>query len=287
VKGGPTQRGFLSIVALLLMVVLVTMAVALAYMVGGSALTAAARSASMQALFLAESGLEYEQLRWARNLNWYRSASDPNPAAPAAQALGSGSFTASATLPATMLRTQLSAAGTTINAYTTDRFPASGILQIDDDLASGGELVRYTGIAGASFTGLARAQGVGSVTSVAGAHARSSIVYPVTILRTPMPASCAPLASIQVDAHGKFLGAGVLDIEGEEVAYGGSSTSGATMTLTGITRCLGAVTSVAHAVGQPVTPLLQGGDSGSYQVEAAATGTAGGTVRYARRAIVR
>lgn len=284
---GRVQAGFLTIVALLLMIVLVSMAIALGYLVAGGAFATANRVGAMQALFLAESGLEAEQRRWAQNLNWYRSASDPNPVAPVAQALGNGTFTVSANLPATLLRAQLSAAGNTINAYTTNRFPASGILQIDDDLASGGELVRYTGIAGNTFTGVTRGQSVGTVTSVASAHQRSSAVYPVTILRTAMAASCAPLASIQVDAHGKFLGAGTLDIEGEEIGYGGSSTTGGTTTLTGITRCLGAVASVSHAIGQPVTPVLQGGDSASYQVELAATGATASSTRYARRTIVR
>jgi len=168
------QAGFLTIVALLLMVVLVSMAIALAYLVASSALASGSRVGSMRALFLAESGLEYEQRRWAQNLNWYRSASDPNPAAPAAQGIGNGTFTVSTSLPATLLRAQLSAAGTTINAYTTNRFPASGILQIDDDLTSGGELVRYTGIAGNTFTGVTRAQSVGTVTSLAAAHQRNS-----------------------------------------------------------------------------------------------------------------
>lgn len=284
---GRVQAGFLTIVALLLMIVLVSMAIALGYLVAGGAFATANRVGAMQALFLAESGLEAEQRRWAQNLNWYRSASDPNPVAPVAQALGNGTFTVSANLPATLLRAQLSAAGNTINAYTTNRFPASGILQIDDDLASGGELVRYTGIAGNTFTGVTRGQSVGTVTSIASAHQRSSAVYPVTILRTAMAASCAPLASIQVDAHGKFLGAGTLDIEGEEIGYGGSSTTGGTTTLTGITRCLGAVASVSHAIGQPVTPVLQGGDSASYQVELAATGATASSTRYARRTIVR
>jgi hypothetical protein len=281
------QAGFLSIVALLLMIVLVSMAIALGYLVAGGALATASRAGAMQALFLAESGLEVEQRRWAQNLNWYRSASDPNPAAPATQALGSGTFTVSTSLPATLLRVRLTAAGNTIVAYTTNRFPTSGILQIDDDLASGGELVRYTGIAGNTFTGVTRAQSVGTVTSLASAHQRSSVVYPVTILRTAMAANCTPLASIQVDAHGKFLGAGTLDIEGEEVAYGGSSTSGGITTLTGIRRCQGSVASVAHAIGQPVTPVLQGGDSASYQVELAASGTSGAATRHARRTIAR
>jgi hypothetical protein len=33
-----------------------------------------AQARSVQAFYLAESGLEVEQRRWAQNLNWYRSA---------------------------------------------------------------------------------------------------------------------------------------------------------------------------------------------------------------------
>jgi hypothetical protein len=287
VTGRRSQAGFLTLVALIVMVVLVSLAIALGYMLANSTFASGSHAGSMQALFLAESGLEYEQRRWGQNLNWYRSGNDPNPSAPAAQALGNGTFTVSSNLAATMLKSRLTAAGGTINAYTTERFPASGILQIDDDLASGGELVRYTGIAGTTFTGVTRAQSVGTVTSVAAAHSRSTVVYPVTILRTALAANCNPLASIQVDAHGKFLSAGTLDIEGEEISYGGSSTSGGTMTLTGIVRCLGSVASVSHAVGQPVTPVLASGESASYQVEMISTGVTGNNTRYVRRTIER
>ena len=102
-----------------------------------------------------------------------------------------------------------------------------------------------------------------------------------------MAANCAPIASIQVDANSKFLSAGTLDIEGEEIGYAGSSTTGGTMTLTGITRCLGLVTLVSHALGQPVTPVNVGGDSASYEVESVSVGTQGGNIRYARRTIQR
>lgn len=281
------QGGFLMMVVLVLVVVLVFLAIAMGYLLGNSTLASASHVGAMQALFLADSGLEYEQNRWAKNLDWYRTTVDPDPTAPVAQSVGGGTFIASANLPATLVKTQLVAGGTTLNVYTTLRFPASGILQLGEDLASDGELVRYGGIAGASFTGLARAQSVGTVTSLASAHPRSSAVYPVTILRTTLPASCAPLVSMQVDAHGKFLSAGTLDIEGEEIGYTGSSTVGGTMTLTGITRCLGTVTAVGHAIGQPVMPVRASGDSGRYQVELISTGTMGVNVRYARRTIQR
>ncbi len=281
------QTGFLSLVALVLIVVIAALAIAMGYLIANSTLAAGSHLGSMHAFFIAESGLEYEQRRWAQNLNWYRSATDPDPPAPVTLGIGSGTFTVSSTLPATMLRTRLTVGGGTINAYTTNRFPASGILQVGDDITGGGEFVSYAGVAGNSFTGLARAQSVGTVNSVASAHPRSTNVYPVTILRTAMAANCTPLASIDVDAHSKFLGAGTLDIEGEEIGYTASSVTGLTMTLTGITRCLGAVAAVAHAAGQPVTPVLVGGDSANAQVEIASTGTAGPNVRYARRTVQR
>ncbi len=281
------QGGFLMMAVLVLVVVLVFLAIAMGHLLANSTLAASSHVGAMQALFLADSGLEYERNRWAKNLDWYRTTVDPDPTAPVAQSVGGGTFVASTSLPATLVRTQLVTGGTTLNVYATSRFPASGILQLGEDLASDGEFVRYGAIAGASFTGLTRAQSVGTVTSLASTHPRSSAVYPVTILRTTLPASCAALASLQVDAHGKFLSAGTLDIEGEEIGYTGSSTTGGTMTLTGITRCLGTVSAVGHAIGQPVTPVRESGDSARTQVEITSTGTMGLNVRYARRTIQR
>ena len=281
------EAGYLMVVLIGLLVVVASLASVLSYLNAVNATSGSGRLGAMQAFFFAESGLEFEQRRWAQNLNWYRSTTDPNPPVAAAQAFGAGTFAVNSSLPATLVKTRLLAADTTLNVYTTGRFPASGILQIEEDLTSAGEFVRYTGIAGNTFTGLTRAQAVGTVSNVAGIHARGDSVYPVTILRTAMAANCTALASIQVDANSKFLSAGTLDIEGEEIGYAGSSTTGGTTTLTGITRCLGLVTLVSHALGQPVTPVNVGGDTASYEVESVSVGTQGGNIRYARRTIQR
>ncbi len=286
---GP-QQGFLAIVLLMLIVVIAALAVTFAAMLSSNTLSSGSHFGSMLALFEADSGLEYEQRRWAQNLSWYRSATDPNPSAAGAQTLATGTFTVYGNLPATLMKSGMSAAATTINAYTTDRFPSAGILQIENDLISGAEFVRYTGVSGATFTGVTRAQTVGTVTFVASAHSRSDPVFPVTILRSALLANCVALASILVDANSKFLSAGTLDIEGEEIGYASSSTTGTTTTLSGITRCLDTVTPVtpaAHAIGQPVTPVLTNGDSAKYQVEMISTGVQGGNIRYARRTIQR
>ena len=284
------QRGFLMIVVLIMIVVLVFLAIAVGYQLANSTLASGSHVGSMQALFQAESGLEFEQRRWAQNLEWYRSATDPNPSAAAPQTLGSGTFTVSSNLPATMLDRGLAAAAATINVYTTSRFPSSGILQIDDDLTLGAEFVRYTGVTGTAFTGVTRGQTVGSVASLGSTHLRSDKVYPVTILRTALLANCTSLPSILVDANSKFLSAGTLDIENEEISYNSSSTTAGTTTLYGITRCLDTVTATtpaAHAVGQPVTPILVGDQSADYQVEMIATGVQGTNIRFARRTIQR
>jgi len=284
------QGGFVMMVLLIIVVVLVFLAIAVGYQLANSTLSSASHVGSMQALFQAESGLEYEQRRWAQNLDWYRSTTDPNPTIATPQALGTGTFVVYSNLPATMLDRGLSAAATTINVYTTARFPSSGILQIDDDLTLGAEFVRYTGVTGTAFTGVTRGQPVGLVTSLGSTHLRSDKVYPVTILQTGLLANCTALVSILVDAHSKFLSAGTLDIEGEEISYTSSSTTGGTTTLKGITRCLDSVTfatPAAHAVGQPVTPVLVGDESADYQVEMISTGVQGSNIRFARRTIQR
>jgi hypothetical protein len=282
-----SQKGFLMIVAVVLLVVIAFLAVVLSSLVGGDALSGASHFGSMQAFYQADSGLEYEQRRWAQNLNWYRSATDPNPNPAVAQTLVTGSFTVNTNLPATLLKTGLSPVATTITAYTTDRFPAAGILQIEEDLTLGAEFVRYTGISGNTFTGVTRGVTVGTLTASAATHARSDTIYPVTTLVDALTASCTTPSTFRIASHSKFLSAGTLDIESEEIGYSGSTVAGGNMTLTGVKRCLGLVVSVAHASGQPVTPVLTNGDSASNQAEILVTGTVGSNIRYARKTIQR
>jgi len=283
------QRGFLLVVAVVLLVLVAAFIVVLGSMVSSDAKSSADTQGSVQAFYLAESGLEYEQRRWAQNLDWYRSATDPNANPAGAQSLGNGSFTVYSNLPATLVRTMVTTAANTINVYTTGRFPASGTLQIEEDLTASGEFVTYTGIAGNTFTGVARGRTVGTVSSSAGPHARSAAVYPVTTLVTPLlSTSCAAVpVPFQIAYHPKFLTAGTLDIGGEEITYAGSSVAGGNMTLTGVTRCAGTLGPLARAAGYPVTPVLIGGDSADYQVEMVSTGTVGGDTRYARKTVQR
>jgi len=99
---GKQQRGFLLVVAIVLLVVGSMLAAAMAYMVATSGGSATDNLQSGQALFLAGSGGEFEARRMAQNLDWYRSTTDPFDLT--TQNFGQGSFTVQTNLPATLLR---------------------------------------------------------------------------------------------------------------------------------------------------------------------------------------
>jgi hypothetical protein len=110
----------------------------------------------------------------------------------------------------------------------------------------------------------------------------------VSTLGSAMPANCSDMAAITINQNTKFLSAGTLDIEGEEVSYSGSNTAGTT--LTGIQRCLDAASQGAppqHIVGRPVTPVLDSGESANYQAEITSTGTVGAAVRTVKKTVQR
>ena len=170
-------------------------------------------------------------------------------------------------------------------------------MQIEDDVTSGGggEFVTYTSTSTShascnnfpAFTGVTRGRTIGTVATVASAHSRGDTVYPVTTLITALAASCTSPITWQITAHSKFLSAGTLDIEGEEIGYARATTVGAVTTLTGVRRCLGTTGPMAHAAGRPVTPVLVGGDTADYEAEAVATGAADSALREMRKTIQR
>jgi hypothetical protein len=287
------QCGYLMVAAVILIVIVAFLAVALSTMLASNVNTTVNNLGSMQGLYQAEGGLEYEQRRLARNLDWYRSVTDPM--ATTTLNIGSDSSTVKANLPATLLRRNLTSGANVVCVYTLDRFPATGSLLLDDDIASSGEFVTYTGTTSshascgslAAFTGVARGQSISGISNAASAHTRSDRVYPVTTLVTNLAASCASPATFQITAHSKFLSAGTLDIEGEEIGYANSNTAAGVMTLTGVQRCQNGTASASHNVGAPVTPMLWDGASPDYEAEATATGTVGAAVREMRKTIQR
>jgi hypothetical protein len=227
---------------------------------------------SMQALSIAEGGAEYEQLSLAKNLDWYRSATDPMATTP--RNLGAGSFTVTSNLPATKLRARMTfGTGNPIRVYTTARFLAAGCLLIDN------EFIQYTGLGASNaicagqppcFTGITRAAAACYGGGAQALHARGDQVSPVSTTSTNMPNNCNDMAALVLSAptFTKFLTAGTLDIQGEEVSYSGSSTAGGIMTLTGVQRCQGGTPTAGNNL--PATPVLS-----SDQAEIISIGTVG------------
>lgn len=288
-----TERGIALIAAVFLIVVFGFLGVSVVSLVGTQGFSAMNEVKSDQAFFVAEGGAEFAQQVLAMNLNWYRSTSDPI-LIPATN-LGAGTFNVSMGLPVTMLRNRMVDTAVTMTVYTTSRFPATGFLQIDDNITGSGEFVQYAATSGNTFTGLTRGQTIGTVASAASNHSRGDRVYPVTTLVTNLSTLgvCTPTAagSFQVVAHPKFLTAGTIDIDGEEIRYTGSTTSGGNMTLSGVTRCVNSFSS-AHPPGQPVTPILVDGAAPDYEAEPVSTGTVGApvtgnAVRVIRRTVQR
>ena len=300
---GKHQRGFLMIVTIVLLVVAAMLAVTMGFMVATSGSSASDNLQSGQALFLADSGIEYEARRMAQNIDWYRSSTDPTTTS-GPQSLGAGMFATSSSLPATLLRRRAAAGSVTICAYTVDRFPSTGTIQIGDDISTGAEFVTYTGTTSSSaacnnlpaFTGAGRGAAVGGIGLAASDHLRGDTVYPVTTLLDNLAtsATCAAPTQLRITDHPKFLSNGTISLNdgvanSEDIFYANSSRAGGVMTLTGLSRLLG-TNCPAWAATAPVTTQLinsSGGSANDYEVQAIATGTVGNAQRTTNKVLQR
>jgi len=297
------QRGMLLIAAVILLVVVSALVASIAFVTATSGSSATDNLQSGQALYAAESGLEFEQRCLAQNVDWYRSTTDPVttgtcPTAPITQNIGQGTYTARTTLPATKLRRNIAgiAGANVVCVYTVDRFPTAGSLLLDDDITSTGEYVTYTGTTASSpacnnlpaFTGAARGVFIVGIGNPVSAHTRGDRAYPVTTLAVANLANnCTALASFQIVAHSKFLDLGTLDIQGEEISYSGATVSGGNLVLTGVQRCQNGTVSAAHNVGVPVTPILVDGTFPDLEAEISSTGGVSGATRVERKLVQR
>ena len=285
------DRGVSLIAAVFIIVVLAFMGVMFLTMISTSTLTSVNDLQSTQAFSIAEGGVQYEQLILAKNLDWYRSA---DPVDVTTKNLGpAGAFTASTNLPATMLKKKLKDTDIIAYVYSTNRFPPSGYLQVEDDVGIGAEFVFYGGIVGNTFTPLTRATTtLGSVGTVRANHLRGNNVYPVAQLVSGLTATCLTPTSITIKvldtSKVKFLSAGTLDILTEEINYSGLIVASATnITLTGVQRCQSGTGPVTANVNDPVTPVLGSGVTASNQAEVVSIGTVGAAVRTVRKTIQR
>lgn len=273
-----SSRGASLMVVIFLIVAVGFLGTMIASLIGTQSSTAVNNVRSTQAFYVAEGGSEFTQRALAQNLNWYRSTTDP--IVTPATALGAGNFAVNTFLPATLLRRRVTPASANIPVFTTDRFPpAGGFIQIDD-ITGAGEFVQYTGVTANTFTGITRDVMIGGVSAGSvGTFARGMHVYPVTRLTTALGslgAVCTPTlaAAFTIESHTKFLSAGTVTINTEDISYTGSSTAGGTTTLTGVTRCMNG-TSSAHAMWDPVIPVLSDGAAPDYEALLISTGSVG------------
>jgi len=295
------QRGFLLIVAIVLLVVASVLAATMAFMVATSGSSASDNLKSGQALFLAESGLEYEQRQLAQNVDWYRATTDPFDVT--TRNLGQGSFTISVNVPVTELRTNMSAVPAPINVFTTNLFPSpSGTLLIDDDFTAGtgtAEFVTYNAVSVSSpytFTVNNRNRSINGVSGPSGAvaHTRGTNVYPVATLNSASPAlplatgACASLptlTSLTIVANSKFPSIGTITLyhtsgtNAEQISYSASTTFGGLTTLTGLTRCANGTTAIAAAANDPVVSMVANAGTNDFEVLISSTGNVGSAQR--------
>lgn len=286
---GQNQRGAGLVVVVAMLLIVGVIAAVFVSLIGNESFTAMNQSAGLLTFGITDGGVELERYNLAQNVDWYHSTSDPMPATilTLGAAPNSGSFTVQSYLPATELRNRMTTNGVgAITVYTTNRFPSSGFLQVDDDITlNNTEYVQYTGTTATTFTGITRNVTISTITGALGAsmsHDRGSRVYPVTTLSatTVDPVGTCPLtgSNITIVTHTKFLTAGMIDIEGEEIGYTGSTVTGGTTTLIGVTRCINGTAIAGHLAGRPVTPLLVDGTSPDYLAEVLSTGTVAVTI---------
>ena len=295
------QRGMLLVAAIVLLVVVSALVAAIAFVTATSGSSATDNLQSGQALFLAESGLEYEQRQLAQNVDWYRATTDPFDVT--TRNLGQGSFTISVNVPATELRTNMCTVTGNINVFTTNLFPSpSGTLLIDDDFTAGtgtAEFVTYNAVSAGSpytFTVNNRNRSINGVSGPLGAvaHTRGTNVYPVTTLSSALPAlplatgACASLpalTSLTIVANSKFPSIGTITLyhtsgtNAEQISYAASTTSAGLTTLTGLTRCANGTTAIAAAANDPVVSMVANVGTNDFEVLISSTGNVGSARR--------
>lgn len=287
------QHGVLLIAAVVLIVAVAVMALSMSSFTSGNLGSSGENLQSGQALFMAESGIEFGQRSLALNQDWYRSGVDPI-ATPALN-VGAGSFRVDVYLPATRLRANIGTGTGNITVYSTDRFPqppACGpcYLQIEETFGAGAEFVQYTSIAGSTFNVSARGVNIAGVVGAAAPHARGSAVYPVSQLLTALPANCATPALMQITYNPKLLNAGTLVIREEEIRYEAFTRNGNILTLRGVQRCQDTVTPgapISHVLNSPVTPLLLGSDTAEFEAEVVSQGNIDNAQRIQRKIVQR
>lgn len=163
------QKGFLSIVTIILIFIISFLGIAVTYMIFGSSLSTSAHYQSDQAFYLAESGLQHATHKMLEPTVANRLGCNDINTTPITNSLGAGAYSVTssgapfyADTPTT-LSGALTATATTIPVVSTAGYPTTGRIMVDN------EFINYSAITATSFTNAIRGvDGSTATTHVAG-----------------------------------------------------------------------------------------------------------------------
>lgn len=262
------QRGVSIIAVVIMMLIMAVMGSVLLSMVGTENTSSLGQMRGSQAFFVAEGGVEYTQRFLTDTANWYFFPTDPYPQPSVTMSLGAGTFTYFVNFPATGLSKNLGggSGNTTVCTFSTDRFPSSATIEIDNEVLNGCVPGNPASCNGPGFNCNTRPyQGTLS------AHAIGAEVYPVTTLSANITSS---QPTITVGNTAKFLAAGTIQIGDawgitEEARYNGITPT----QFLGVVRGVNGTTATAWPAGTTnVTPLQNTGTAPDDQVLVTSTG---------------
>ncbi len=227
------QKGFLSFIAILIIVVVSFIIAAAAYQFTTDSRTSANQLSSIRAFYLAQSGLEAAQHVIITNSN---SCTSINGAANFTNAAFTGAngvytVTGATTSASTTLNGNINASATTISLTSTSGFASSGVVLIDS------EYMNYMGISGNSLTGVTR--GVAGTTAAAHSTGASVVENQCALTSTGyVPNSTSPMGKRILQAifpgsktfsiggySARLFGAGSVSLAGNASIQNSSVTS--------------------------------------------------------------
>jgi hypothetical protein len=262
------SKGSSLIIAIFIIVILAFMGVMFVSLINTSTFSSINDLQSMQALFIAEGGLEFESAALAPYTSWYGFATDPITTN---KALGSGAFTVTVNVPATTARRSFGTGATVIRVFSVDRFPTTGSISI----GVGGDVRTYAGTAtnlplGPRFTGV---QVPGAAAYLAG-----TVIYPALSLQANVGANDTTIPFI--GNSNKFLQKGTLLIDDpvngdEEITYSGIQTVPA-LAFIGCVRGVNGTVAVAHNALRSIVPLRSNQEA--LLISSGVVGNAGRTI---------
>ena len=243
------SKGTSIIIAIFIIVVMAFMGVMFVSLINTSTFSSVNNLQSMQALYVAEGGIEYGKAALAPYSSWYNFPNDPFSLA-TNQALGNGSFTTTINVPATTANKSFGKGANVIRVFSVDLFPPGGG---SIGIGGSGDIRTYTNTATGGALGN-RFEGVSNPGP--SAYAAGTYIYPVLTLAAPGITATDTTIPFAGNSS-KFLQKGTITIadpptNDEEIACAGIQT----IPTPAFIGCDRGGTGVAHAAGLNILPVL-------------------------------